>query len=108
MYAKKKLIRDDCARLLEASTRMSRRGVDIECLFFFQAEDGIRDYKVTGVQTCALPIYGRSPRAHQEQPAGLRQRRDLPHQPQPVSAHHPRVQALIRRSVTAKRAPTSG
>src|SRR5256885_8302646 len=26
------------------------------CYFFFQAEDGIRDYKVTGVQTCALPI----------------------------------------------------
>src|SRR5256885_9424567 len=27
------------------------------CSFFlFQAEDGIRDYKVTGVQTCALPI----------------------------------------------------
>src|SRR3989454_550269 len=25
--------------------------------FFFQAEDGIRDYKVTGVQTCALPIF---------------------------------------------------
>src|SRR5256885_4032000 len=28
------------------------------CCFFFQAEDGIRDYKVTGVQTCALPIFG--------------------------------------------------
>src|SRR2546426_12786944 len=27
--------------------------------FFFQAEDGIRDYKVTGVQTCALPIWVR-------------------------------------------------
>src|SRR5205807_5112644 len=27
------------------------------CFFFFQAEDGIRDYKVTGVQTCALPIF---------------------------------------------------
>src|SRR5256885_16623603 len=27
--------------------------------FFFQAEDGIRDYKVTGVQTCALPIFER-------------------------------------------------
>src|SRR5256885_6634753 len=27
--------------------------------FFFQAEDGIRDYKVTGVQTCALPILRR-------------------------------------------------
>src|SRR5438034_11846387 len=26
-------------------------------LFFFQAEDGIRDHCVTGVQTCALPIY---------------------------------------------------
>src|SRR5256885_5142215 len=25
--------------------------------FFFQAEDGIRDYKVAGVQTCALPIF---------------------------------------------------
>src|SRR5207253_8198915 len=25
--------------------------------FFFQAEDGIRDGHVTGVQTCALPIY---------------------------------------------------
>src|SRR3989442_5738861 len=32
--------------------------------FFFQAEDGIRDADVTGVQTCALPIclvYGRAP-----------------------------------------------
>src|SRR5438046_6983821 len=27
------------------------------CFFFFQAEDGIRDWSVTGVQTCALPIY---------------------------------------------------
>src|SRR5258706_11706234 len=25
--------------------------------FFFQAEDGIRDWSVTGVQTCALPIW---------------------------------------------------
>src|SRR2546426_6921472 len=28
----------------------------LRLFFFFQAEDGIRDYKVTGVQTCALPI----------------------------------------------------
>src|SRR5688500_20302926 len=27
-----------------------------QILYFFQAEDGIRDYKVIGVQTCALPI----------------------------------------------------
>src|SRR5205823_11668453 len=30
----------------------------ILCAFFFQAEDGIRDKLVTGVQTCALPICG--------------------------------------------------
>src|SRR5207245_6693946 len=29
----------------------------VACFFFFQAEDGIRDATVTGVQTCALPIY---------------------------------------------------
>src|SRR6266498_4033827 len=28
----------------------------MRCFFFFQAEDGIRDADVTGVQTCALPI----------------------------------------------------
>src|SRR5256885_6144756 len=32
--------------------------------FFFQAEDGIRDYKVTGVQTCALPIWGHFKNVH--------------------------------------------
>src|SRR6516162_11057152 len=35
-------------------------GVEIvpkQHFFFFQAEDGIRDYKETGVQTCALPIF---------------------------------------------------
>src|SRR5690606_41034720 len=29
---------------------------DTDFYFFFQAEDGIRDFHVTGVQTCALPI----------------------------------------------------
>src|SRR5690606_40006326 len=32
----------------------SKTNIDI---FFFQAEDGIRDFHVTGVQTCALPIF---------------------------------------------------
>src|SRR5256885_10724453 len=32
----------------------------LPCALFFQAEGGIRDYKVTGVQTCALPIYPQS------------------------------------------------
>src|SRR5690606_40024395 len=31
--------------------------------FFFQAEDGIRDFHVTGVQTCALPIFLHQPPA---------------------------------------------
>src|SRR3989440_3260961 len=37
--------------------------------FFFQAEDGIRDLIVTGVQTCALPIYSKlDPRPPVEEP----------------------------------------
>src|SRR5256886_4403030 len=41
--------------------------------FFFQAEDGIRDLTVTGVQTCALPIL-----AHGAgEPAGARRASDL-------------------------------
>src|SRR2546429_6268551 len=35
--------------------RLMRRYL-LLCCFFFQAEDGIRDVAVTGVQTCALPI----------------------------------------------------
>ena len=38
------------------------RNIEVGCdvgrfVFFFQAEDGIRDSPVTGVQTCALPIF---------------------------------------------------
>src|SRR2546430_4771293 len=32
-------------------------GLSLSAVFFFQAEDGIRDLTVTGVQTCALPIF---------------------------------------------------
>src|SRR5690606_39365117 len=39
-------------------------------LFFFQAEDGIRDFHVTGVQTCALPIY-RDYRRHRDDAPAL-------------------------------------
>src|SRR3712207_1925662 len=38
-------------------SRFVRRGDVLEYVFFFQAEDGIRDIGVTGVQTCALPIF---------------------------------------------------
>src|SRR2546430_6883805 len=40
----------------EAQGRFSRESWDGAISFFFQAEDGIRDLTVTGVQTCALPI----------------------------------------------------
>src|SRR5205823_2455341 len=42
----------------QGARRKSRRSRDRTrvCFFFFQAEDGIRDKLVTGVQTCALPI----------------------------------------------------
>src|ERR687894_1991448 len=52
--------------------------------FFFQAEDGIRDHCVTGVQTCALPI-SRRPRASKKtrkpSPTATRSTSGLPLQP---------------------------
>src|SRR6267154_1979482 len=50
----------------------------MDFFFFFQAEDGIRDGRVTGVQTCALPIFSsaapdrRWQRANSRAPAGRR------------------------------------
>ena len=42
------------ARVVSLSDKLD----EMFCLFFFfQAEDGIRDHCVTGVQTCALPIW---------------------------------------------------
>src|SRR5882762_10915296 len=38
--------------------------LDLFFVFFFQAEDGIRDSSVTGVQTCALPILRSSAGSH--------------------------------------------
>src|SRR5204862_733570 len=57
-------------------------------LFFFQAEDGIRDLYVTGVQTCALPISGRS-----ESPRGSVLRARLPPPRAPVPPPEPREPA---------------
>src|SRR2546430_8773938 len=44
--------------------------------FFFQAEDGIRDLTVTGVQTCALPISLPAARPQADRPHGRRHRHD--------------------------------
>src|SRR2546430_8285350 len=45
--------RSRCCRYLDLCVGSAE---DFACVFFFQAEDGIRDLTVTGVQTCALPI----------------------------------------------------
>src|SRR5256885_6746687 len=45
-------------------------------VFFFQAEDGIRDYKVTGVQTCALPISDDARVSEQARDVALAEPRD--------------------------------
>src|SRR5882762_8860574 len=50
----------------------------IQFFFFFQAEDGIRDSSVTGVQTCALPIYLATSRRARP-PANKRNRQRVQH-----------------------------
>src|SRR5256885_7478924 len=67
---------------------------EIVCFFFFQAEDGIRDYKVTGVQTCALPICRRArgrPPCH-----GWRPRRPFARGPRERRARRHRAAACCR------------
>src|SRR2546429_2989499 len=74
--------------------------------FFFQAEDGIRDVAVTGVQTCALPISSFTPTLQpdtarlpvQSVPVTIRQRHDVAfrqpggreasHEPSPTENKH--------------------
>src|SRR5207244_9802663 len=74
--------------------------------FFFQAEDGIRDDLVTGVQTCALPICGGVARGVERQTAPLESRGDatadlglmLPHAP----GEHDGVRALEDGEISAE------
>src|SRR2546430_6801262 len=58
--------------------------------FFFQAEDGIRDLTVTGVQTCALPIYssGRRHSRSREPGDGRLSAGAEPHLQEVHHAHH--------------------
>ena len=48
---------DVCVCIMSCCFVLRRIWTKILFFFFFQAEDGIRDHCVTGVQTCALPIY---------------------------------------------------
>src|SRR5216684_4615915 len=67
--------------------------------FFFQAEDGIRDVAVTGVQTCALPISGWH-QGFQEAACRPRPARFFPVSPPEVIVHHDA--GLLAKAVAAR------
>src|SRR2546426_6902544 len=65
--------------------------------FFFQAEDGIRDYKVTGVQTCALPVSSSASRDRLENSENYQTEPEINHQSRVnVTRHVPRSRRQIR------------
>src|SRR3712207_7418868 len=82
--------------------------------FFFQAEDGIRDIGVTGVQTCALPISsaGRAPRdapsarcpldGHRAPPSGWGPSTSLAHAPISSPTSLDRCSAGSRYEITGR------
>src|SRR3712207_7610500 len=94
-------------RRIEAAVRTEIRAevmqaslVAVCVFFFFQAEDGIRDIGVTGVQTCALPILPR-PRLRLAGSRGGGQARPRPRNPAAVSlpgGDGARLRDLFRRS----------
>src|SRR5207302_6847613 len=69
--------------------------------FFFQAEDGIRDFHVTGVQTCALPI---SARVHDRRRRLPSLRRARPRSPRAT----PALRRHARRRRTERVRPVRG
>src|SRR3712207_7680274 len=73
--------------------------------FFFQAEDGIRDIGVTGVQTCALPISGRGEK-RRPGPAPRRRTRRCGRFPRPRSGKR-RAAARPARDGASAAAPRS-
>src|SRR5256885_7562853 len=84
----------------------STRDPSYLCLvfFFFQAEDGIRDYKVTGVQTCALPISAvtlNCGNGHRGPPRPLRGFS----QPAPLTAGRPPIRLLAAFAAVAALVP---
>src|SRR2546430_3884724 len=70
--------------MISCSTKdcVMREHLRVLFFFFFQAEDGIRDLTVTGVQTCALPIctFGKRPMAGVAARAGVAHLRNRPPQ----------------------------
>src|SRR2546429_2495307 len=71
-----------------------------EFFFFFQAEDGIRDVAVTGVQTCALPIWATvNPRASVQHNSRIEMSNDK----LVTASHRPGGSCGMRSSIPAKK-----
>src|SRR2546425_12494246 len=75
--------------------------------FFFQAEDGIRDKLVTGVQTCALPIFAERIRG-QHSRAGLRATQGADGQLRQGGRNHVRVLAVLQEARARRKQPRRG
>src|SRR6266478_7963914 len=66
-HSKKKTKGVYCSRCVYYGKHQSFQATEgFRDFFFFQAEDGIRDLTVTGVQTCALPIWRREVRRRRD------------------------------------------
>src|SRR5690349_23824516 len=80
---------------------------DVVCgyFFFFQAEDGIRDLYVTGVQTCALPIYSTDCRRRDRRACQAGAARETPRRP--VRARSSFACSLVRLADERARTNTS-
>src|SRR5262249_62398903 len=70
------VLSQECLRCSMSLPSLGARAQEMD-FFFFQAEDGIRYWSVTGVQTCALPICGRR-RACGRQPAAVLREGEAP------------------------------
>src|SRR5437016_13178601 len=78
-------------------------------IFFFQAEDGIRDWSVTGVQTCALPILRLIERGFERFGTALDESqrtlcRETDAAPVPLHPLHPALRHVVRVEVEIGRA----
>src|SRR2546430_4088432 len=94
--AKSASLGDSCCWSLKRLSSMDRSG---SCSFFFQAEDGIRDLTVTGVQTCALPIWAELFSRHhdhrEDDRAGAGDERDRGQRPEGDRGATPSVAAEV-------------
>src|SRR5690606_40710721 len=72
-----------------------------------QAEDGIRDFHVTGVQTCALPIYTRPGRTERESQTMQDQRRGMTAAAPAISTGRSADVPTPRQKIDPDAAPTS-